>query len=144
MVKEDSVRLNSYDFLADDELIEALGPGSKRVVCHEDRILLKQGEQPAGVYAIQSGEAALVMQSDSGEVVMCVQAGPGSLIGLPGTIANEPYTMTALARRGSEIRFKTSMDLGELLAANPALYPRILKVLAAEVRGVRRAILDTR
>jgi CRP-like cAMP-binding protein len=137
------MRLNSYDFLADHELIEALGPGSKPLDCHEDCILFMQGEEPAGVYVVQSGEAALVMRSDSGGVVMCVEAGPGSILGLPGAIANQPYSMTALARSGSRTKFTTSNELRELLAANPALYPPILKLLAAEVRGARQAILDS-
>ena len=135
--------VNSLAFLADDELIEALEPGSKPVVCHEDCTLFKQGEKPLGVYVIQSGGAALVMLSDSGGVVMCVEAGPGSLIGLPGAIANQPYSLTALARRGSEIRFTSSEDLKELLKGNPTLYPHLLKVLAAEVRAARQAIVDS-
>jgi CRP-like cAMP-binding protein len=74
---------------------------------------------------------------------MCVQAGVGALIGLPGTIANQPYTLTALARGGSEIGFTTCKDLRELLEANPALYPRILEILAAEVREMRHAAMET-
>jgi CRP-like cAMP-binding protein len=137
------VRLNSHDFLADHELIKALRPGSKRLACHKDFVLFRQGEESAGVYVIQSGKTALMMRSDSGGIVMCVEAGAGSILGLPGAIANAPYTMTALARHGSEIRFTSSKDLRELLAANPTLYPRILKILAAEVRGVRQAIWDS-
>ena len=137
------MRLNKYDFLADHELVKALRPVSKRLICYEDSALFRQGEDSAGVYLIESGEAALIMRSDSGLIVMCVEAGPGSLLGLPGAISNAPYTMTALGRHGSEIRFTSSKDLRELLAANPSLYPCIFKVLAAEVRGVRRAILDS-
>ena len=135
--------MNSFAFLADTELLKALRPGSKPVICHEASILFNQGDEPVGVYVIRSGEAALAMKSYWGKVVMCVQAGPGSLIGLPGAIANQPYSLSALARRGSEIRFTTSNDLRELLAANPSLYPSILKILATEVREARRAFVDS-
>ena len=135
--------MNSFAFLADDELIEALVAGSNPVPCIEDCALFNQGDEAVGVYVIQSGAATFVMRSDSGGIVMCVQVGPGSLIGLPGAIANQPYSLTALARRGSEIRFTTSEALRELLAVNPALYPSMLKILATEVREARRAILDS-
>ena len=135
--------MNSFAFLADDELIEALVAGSNPVPCIEDCALFNQGDEAVGVYVIQSGAATFVMRSDSGGIVMCVQVGPGSLIGLPGAIANQPYSLTALARRGSEIRFTTRGDLKEVLKANPKLHPPILKVLAMEVRKARQAILDS-
>lgn len=137
------MRVNSFAFLADDELIEALVAGSNLVPCIEDCVLFNQGDEAVGVYVIQGGEIALVMKSELGGVVMCIQVGPGSLIGLPGAIADQPYSLTALARRGSVIRFTTSNELRELLVANPALYPSMLKVLATEVREARRAILDS-
>ena len=138
------MKLNSFAFLADDELIKALRPHSKAIEVHEETALFEQGEPAMGVYLIHSGEVALVMRSDSGVAVMCVQAGPGSLVGLPGAIANAPYTLTAIARRDSEIRFTSRKDLCELLATRPALYPGILEILSAEVREMRRAFLDCR
>ena len=32
---------------------------------------------------------------------MCAEAGSGSLLGLPGVITKEPYTLTAFIRKGS-------------------------------------------
>ena len=45
------------------------------------------------------------MQSDFADVVMCLHAGAGAIIGFPGAIANPPYKLAALARSGSEIGF---------------------------------------
>jgi CRP-like cAMP-binding protein len=73
---------------------------------------------------------------------MCVHAEAGSLLGLPGTIANEPYTMTALVQSGSEVKFITRSDFEDMIQADPCLYPKVLQVLAGEVRAARRAILE--
>jgi CRP-like cAMP-binding protein len=73
---------------------------------------------------------------------MCLRTSAGSLLGLPGVIGNEPYTMTAMARKDSEVGFVTRNDFEELLNAEPLLYPKVLQVLAAEVRSARQAFAE--
>jgi hypothetical protein len=46
------MRLNSFA-VANPDLLEALSPDSKVIVCHGERILFEQGEEPAGVYVIR-------------------------------------------------------------------------------------------
>ena len=71
---------------------------------------------------------------------MCLEAGPGSLLGLPGIVANEPYTLTAMARKDSVIRFVTRDDFEDVIRTEPALQLPVLQLLAAEVRSARRAL----
>jgi CRP-like cAMP-binding protein len=79
-------------------------------------------------------------ESPSGRAIICLNAGSGSLLGLPGIIANEPYTLTAIARKGSAVRFVTRNDFEDLLREEPSLNLYVLQVLAAEVRSARLAI----
>jgi|ERR1017187_5486018 CRP/FNR family transcriptional regulator len=130
-------------FIADRELIQSLEERSKPIPCSEGRILFKQGDAPAGVYILQSGAAVLMMESASGKAVMFLEAGPGSLLGLPGIVANEPYTLTAMARRDSTIRFVTRDDFEDVIRTEPALQLPVLQLLAAEVRTARRALSET-
>jgi CRP-like cAMP-binding protein len=81
-------------------------------------------------------------ETASGRAVICLHAGPGSVLGLPGIVANEPYTLTAMARKGSEVRFVTRSDFEDLLQAEPTLNFKVLQVLAAEVRSARRAMSE--
>lgn len=129
-------------FAADPKLIRALDTRSQPISCLEDRFLFNQGEDPEGLFILHSGEAILVMHATSGNVVMCLSASAGSLLGLPGVIANEPYTMTAMVRKGSEVGFVTREDFRDLLSAEPLLYPQVLQVLAAEVRIARRTLAE--
>lgn len=48
--------------------------------------------------------------------------------------ANEPYSMTAMACKDSDLEFVALGDLEELIRAEPSLSPRVFQVLAAEVR----------
>jgi CRP-like cAMP-binding protein len=129
-------------FAADHELIEALRECSQPIPCDESGTLFSQGEVPRGLYILRSGEAALVMRSASNRVVMCVNVGAGSLLGLPGIIGDQPYTMTAMVKKGSEVEIVNRSDFEQLIQANPSLYPKVLRVLAAEVRIARQALCE--
>jgi CRP-like cAMP-binding protein len=135
-MKKDSI------FAADHKLLLALEERSLPISCSNDRILFCQEEAPRGLYILQGGEAALTMKSASGKVVMCLRAEAGSLLGLPAIIANEPYSMTAMVRKGSEVRFVTRHDFEDLMRADPSLSLEVLPVLAAEVRAARQAFSE--
>jgi CRP-like cAMP-binding protein len=129
-------------FVADGKLIRALEKLSQPILCFEDRILFSQGEDPIGLFILQTGEAVLKMHAESRNIVMRLMISAGSLLGLPGVIGNEPYTLTAMARKGSEVGFVTRLDFEELLSAELSLYPEILLLLATEVRAAHRALAE--
>lgn len=130
-------------FAADRFLIHSLEKRSTPITCTESRILFKQGDVPTGLYILQSGAATLMMESASGMALMFLEAGPGSLLGLPGIVANEPYTLTAMARRDSTIRFVTRDDFEDVIRTEPALQLPVIQLLAAEVRSARQALSET-
>ena len=129
-------------FAADSALVQALELRSEPISYIEECTLFKQGDNPNGLYILKSGEAILTMESRPGRAVMCAHAGAGSVLGFPGVIANEPYTMTALVRGGSEVRFVTRNDFEEMMRVEPSLYPMVLQVLAVEVRAARQAFSE--
>jgi CRP-like cAMP-binding protein len=131
-------------FVADGKLIRALVERSQPIPCTEDRILFNEGEDPIGLFILQSGEAVLLRHAETGNVVMCLRTSAGSLLGLPGVIGNEPYTLTAMARKDSEVGFVSREDFEELLIAEPSLYPKVLQLLATEVRTARQALSEAR
>jgi len=81
-------------------------------------------------------------ETPPGKTIICLRAGPGALLGLPGIVSNEPYTLTAMARKGSEVGFVTRSEFDELLQAEPSLNLMVLQVLAAEVRAARLALSE--
>jgi CRP-like cAMP-binding protein len=135
--------MKTQSFAADDQLIQALRWRSAPIACSEGRTLFTQGENPDGIYILEDGEAAMVLNSTSGRTVMCLHAGSGSLLGLPAVVAGEPYSLTAMAKPGSTIRFVTRDDFEKMIEAEPDLYPSVLRVLAAEVRAARQALSET-
>ncbi len=134
------VDLDPSAFLADPELICALAMRATPVPCDADTILFKQDDPPVGVYIIHQGQVSLSMKSPEGRSILSVQALPGSVIGLPGVISNEPYSLTVAARAGAHVSFINSADFFQLMHSDPRLSIKMLQVLAAEVRTARRAL----
>jgi CRP-like cAMP-binding protein len=134
------VQLDPSAFLADSELINALEKRSAPVPCNEDRVLFRQGDPPVGLYILSEGEAAVSMDSGSDSLAFTCQAVAGSLLGLPGLIANQPYSLSAKACKGSKVGFISREDFNGLMQSELALTMKILQVLAAEVRSARLVI----
>jgi CRP-like cAMP-binding protein len=136
------LKLDPSAFLANPELIDALEKRSTAISCTEERILFRQGDAPAGVYILRQGEVTLTLESAKGKPILSTQAGAGSLLGLPGLAVNEPYSLTAVARKGAEVSFVSRDQFTALMESDPFLAIKILQVLAAEVRSARKAILE--
>jgi CRP-like cAMP-binding protein len=136
------MKMDPSAFVADQQLIEALRKHGAPVECNGDRVLFNQGDAPDGFYIFHKGDVVLNMKSPSGDTVMDMPAIEGSLLGLPGLIGNLPYTLSALARNGAEVSFVGREDLNRLMLSNPSISVGILRVLAAEVRTARMALVE--
>lgn len=137
------MKLDPFAFVADPELIKALDRHSLPIVCEQDRILFHQGDAPAGLYILNAGDATLSMTSPGGDAIVSMDAIAGSLLGLPGVISNQPYTLTAIAHHGARLSYVCRDDFTALMQTEPLLSLKILQVLAAEVSSARRALVDS-
>ena len=134
------MKLDPSAFVADPELIQALEKHSTAITCDADRVLFNQGDHPQGLYILDQGKTTLTMASSSGEQLMSIHASAGSLLGLPGLISNEPYTLTAIARSGARLSFVPRDEFTRLMRADPLLSLKMLQVMAAELRSARHAL----
>lgn len=132
--------LDPAAFLADPELIRALSERATPIVCDTDRILFRQDDPASGLFILHEGEATLSMDSEQGAPILSVEAKGGSLLGLPGLISNQPYSLTAVAQAGARIGFLARDEFTALMQSDPMLAFKILQVLAAEVRSARMAL----
>jgi CRP-like cAMP-binding protein len=136
------MKLDPSAFVADPELIQALEKRSYPIVCAAERVLFNQGDAPVGVYILRQGETTLTMSSNTGEEIMSIQAQPGALLGLPGLMSDQPYTLSAIAHAGARLGFVPRDELTNLMRTDALLALKMLQVLAAEVSSARRALLE--
>ncbi len=131
----------SQEFVADPELASEVEKLSKPCAPKVEGILFRQGQQPDAVYLVKSGEVVLAVESDR-KMIVCVRAGPGSLLGLPAAVGNRPYSLTAVLCGGAEVWEMAATEFISLIAKNPALSMKVLQLLAAEIRLARRAYFE--
>ena len=136
------MKLDPSTFVADLDLIQALHKRSVSVLCDENRTLFLQGDPADGLYILNGGEVTLTMTSDAADPIVSVRAIPGSLLGLPALIGNQPYTLTATAQPGARLSFITRENFNSLMQNDSLMALKVLQVLAAEVRSARNAILQ--
>jgi CRP-like cAMP-binding protein len=132
--------LDPSAFVADQKLIDALEKHSTSIPCNEDRVLFRQGEPSTGLFILHTGEATLSMHSELDQPILSFQAAAGSLLGLPGLIGNQPYSLTAVAHSGARVSFMPRAEFTAFMHAEPEAALKILQVLAAEVSSARRAL----
>ena len=113
------MKLDPSAFLANPELIAALEKRSTAISCDGEQVLFRQGDAPAGVYILHQGEVTLTLESAKGKPILSTEAGAGSLLGLPGLVGNEPYSLTAVAREGAEVSFVSRDQFTVLMQADP-------------------------
>ena len=129
-------------FAADRQLLLALEKRSQPVFCDDGCTLFCQGETANGLYILLSGEASLMMKSSAGRMVMCLHAASNSILGLPAIMAGTPYSLTAIARKGSDIRYVSREDFEALIQADPSLSLMVFNTIAKEIVAARKALAD--
>lgn len=134
--------LDPSAFVADPELLKGLEEQSIPISCDEDRVLFHQGDAPVGLFILKSGNVTLSMSTPGGKELISFAAKPGSLLGLPGLIGDEPYSLTAVAHPGVNLRYVTRDCFTSMMRMQPALALKVLQVLAAEVRAARSAVIQ--
>jgi len=136
------MKMDPKAFVADQELVDALKKHATRVACDEDRVLFNQGDAPDGLYIFCKGVVRLVMRSQVGDTLMDIPAIECSLLGLPGMIGGVPYSLSAFAQKGAEVGFVSREEFGRVMLSEPSIGVGILRVLAAEVRTARMALVE--
>jgi CRP-like cAMP-binding protein len=136
------MNLDPSAFVADQTLIQGIEDRSTLVACSEERVLFCQGEDPVGLFILKSGAVTLTMTSPLGQELVSIAAAPGSLLGLPGLVGDQPYTLTAKAAAGAQLGFITREAFNSLMRTKPSLAFKVLQILAAEVRSARGALRE--
>ena len=134
------MQLDPTAFLANPESIRALSEPAIPVVCDTDRVLFCQGDPPVGLYILHSGQVSLSMTANDGQTILSVRLRDGSLLGLPGLLSNQPYSLRAVAHAGARVSFLDRTKFTALMETSPTLAFNILQVLAAEVRSARQVL----
>ena len=99
-------------------------------------VLFERGEQNRGLFVVINGRFALSSGDNPSDVTRIAEK--NCLLGLPATVRDAPYSLTAQAVTEAEICVITPSEFRDLLKNNPKVGMAILAILADEVFEMRR------
>ena len=102
-------------------------------------MLFRKGDPLKGVFVVLQGRVALSAGDDPVRITRI--AGKGSLLGLPATVRNRRYSLTAEAVTDTEVCLVPPERFREALATNPLLGLAVVAILSEEVAGLRRFVV---
>lgn len=97
--------------------------------------LFIEGELPAGVYLLHSGQVDLVFSSESGDVKNLCMAVPGQILAMSAVLMGRPHDFSAATRTACEIGFISRDTVLALLNDDPSLWLTVLRMLSREVHA---------
>lgn len=130
-----------YESKASPALIAEFEMKAIKVVCSDHEILFRRDEAGESVYLVLTGQVRLLLALSTTDGMEFL-ARPGSFVGLPAAFSNEPYSMTAIACKEAELAVMSRDRFCDMIASNPNLALDVLRILAAETRTARMAIVD--
>jgi CRP-like cAMP-binding protein len=102
-------------------------------VCSKGTFLFRQGDSPKGAFLLLRGKVAL----STGDAQLCRNCLPGCLLGLPATLRNKPYSLTAECLSDCQYVRISHERLVAVLGSNRDFCMRVVQVLANEVGELR-------
>lgn len=99
-------------------------------------ILFRLGQEPNGVFLVMEGRVALSSGEDPVRVTRIAEK--GSLLGLPATVQNHPYSLTAEAVSYVKLCHISPSKFRKLLATNTELGLTVVNMLAEEISVLRK------
>ena len=102
-------------------------------------ILFRMGNLPMGVFLVLRGRVALSAGNENSLLTRI--ASKGSLLGLPSTVNNKPYSLTAEALSEVTVCRIPPHKFREMLTSNPVLGMAVVNILSDEVSSLRASRL---
>ena len=99
-------------------------------------VLFRKGEPPKGVFLVLKGKVAVSAGDRRSGLTRIAQK--RSLLGLPSTVNNRRYSLTAQTLSDVELCLVEPEAFRTLLRSNPVVGLAIVKILSEEVWALRR------
>jgi len=107
----------------------------ERVYKRKSSVLFRLGERALGMFVIFHGTVILDFGIAPSEDVADI-CGAGALVGLPATLSQGNYTMTATVVKDADLGFLSTQNLFDLLRSEPEVCKQILQIMSLKVSQV--------
>ena len=125
--------------LAPHELKECLIESGSQVRYSRGDFLFQRGDEVRGVFLILSGKVRLGLGNKS-NAFPSRDLGPGNLLGLPATLSDSPYSLTAKVIANTEVVYLSRTAMLELLSTHSKLCFEVMNLLSEQLAETRNAL----
>lgn len=101
--------------------------------------LFRRGDPGLGVYIVRKGEVTMRLDTKT-PLYPARVLGPGSILGLPATLSEGAYSLTAEILEDAEFDFVSRKDFLHLLAEDTNLCFQAMDLLSNEIAAIRSAL----
>jgi CRP-like cAMP-binding protein len=116
--------------------LESIGtPLSKK----QGTFLFRHGDRVVGAFLITKGAVRLGLEK-ARRGLLSRELSPGSVVGLPATLSDSTYSLTAEVIEDSEFIFIPAGTLNDLLRQQPQLCFDVMQILTEELTETRAAL----
>ncbi len=130
--------VDSATLLPSPELKRELEQLASTVTKPRGAILFNRGDEAGGVFLIRKGKVSLGLDYES--AIYCPRIlSSGAILGLPGTVSGNPYSLTATVVENAELAFVTRDSVLSCLRDNVMLCFQVMEMLSGEICNVRSA-----
>ncbi len=123
--------------LAPVELRQALSEIGKREYSESQSVLFQAGDRNAGVFLVCAGRVCLEVP---GMPHLTRAFSAGSILGLPSTFSEKPYSLTAAAAMDSELVHVSKKKFLDLMKSQPDLCRQATDILSREIAFIFSAL----
>ncbi|MBZ5723208.1 MAG: Crp/Fnr family transcriptional regulator [Acidobacteriia bacterium] len=109
-----------------------------RTAVGKGKTLFRQGDAGRGVFLLRKGKLMLSMHPRGHKKLLYRTIGPGHILGLPATLSDAPYSLTAKGLADCELAFIQAEEVVDLLKKRGDLCLHAVEIMAHEVRQLRR------
>lgn len=120
------------------EVLKKMEISAQKLSLKRGDIIYRPGEQPKGIYMMDSGLVGLLFLTESGKEHLLRFFRQEQFFGHRSLFSDEVYHAQALALEPSELRLIPKNVVLEILKAHPELFEDVARVLASELGQAER------
>jgi CRP/FNR family transcriptional regulator, polysaccharide utilization system transcription regulator len=99
------------------------------------RVIFRDGEEPRGIYILESGQVDLIYASRNGHTKPLRVATEGQILGVSDVVARRSHDCTATCSTSVDVGFIPRDEFLRVLDTNPAVWFRVLQLLSEDVNS---------
>jgi CRP-like cAMP-binding protein len=124
-------------FQAPEELSNIIRQIAAPKAVRAGEVLFRRGDPVQGVYLVESGQVQLSVGGGGATWIAEV----GSMLGLPATVRDSDYSLTAVAIEDTAVAFADKALVRKVLAENVALCFHVVQILSGELQWLRETVV---